>query len=149
MPTASLRGLSWGLDGVALVVASALLAVHCLRLGLDLPAAGFLVFVIGETLVVSGSAMDLTASGPSFAAGSGLWAAGLALISSATLYGKIVRALGFVAAILLGAVAVQAFAGRPLTALSRPLPFFAYPFLAATLLGWAWHHSSNHTVMDN
>jgi hypothetical protein len=25
-----------------------------------------------------------------------------------------------------------------LTPLSQPLPFFAYPFLAATLCGWAW-----------
>ena len=32
------------------------------------------------------------------------------------------------------------FLGRPLTALSQPLPFFAYPFLAATLFGWAWVH---------
>jgi hypothetical protein len=53
MPSASLRGLAWGLDGVALVVASALLAVHFLRLGHNLPAAGFLVFVAGETLIVS------------------------------------------------------------------------------------------------
>jgi hypothetical protein len=37
-------------------------------------------------------------------------------------------------------VALQIFMGRPLTALSRPLPFFAYPFLAATLVGWAWEH---------
>jgi hypothetical protein len=27
-----------------------------------------------------------------------------------------------------------------LTPLSEPLPFFAYPFLAATLFGWAWMH---------
>jgi hypothetical protein len=32
------------------------------------------------------------------------------------------------------------FSGRPLTPLSQPLPFFAYPFLAATLVGWAWVH---------
>lgn len=28
--------------------------------------------------------------------------------------------------------------GAALTPLSRPLPFFAYPFLVATLVGWAW-----------
>ena len=37
--------------------------------------------------------------------------------------------------------AVQIFSGSPLTPLTRPLPFFAYPFLAATLVGWAWIHS--------
>lgn len=75
-PTASPRGLAWGIDGTALVMAAALLlAVHHLRRGHGLVAAGFLVFGAGQTLVVSGSAMDLAASGPGFAAGSGLWAA--------------------------------------------------------------------------
>jgi hypothetical protein len=148
MPSASLRGLAWGLDGVALVVASALLAVHFLRLGHNLPAAGFLVFLAGETLIVSVSAMDLAVSVPSFGAGAGLWAAALALISSAKVYGKIVRGLGFVASILLAAVAVQIFAGRQLTALYTPLPFFAYPFLAATVIGWAWEHRANRAVKN-
>jgi hypothetical protein len=139
-PSASLRGLAWGIDGIALIVGTALLAVHFIRLGGNVPAAGFLVFVAGETLVVSGSAMDLVASAPLLGAGAGLWAAALALISSAAVYPRIVRGLGFVAVILLAAVALQILAGRPLNALSTPLPFFAYPFLAATLVGWAWHH---------
>src|SRR4051794_475083 len=68
-PTASLRGLAWGIDGTALVVASALLAVHHTRRGNVLAAAGFLIFVAGQALVLSGSAMTLEASAPSFAAG--------------------------------------------------------------------------------
>jgi hypothetical protein len=48
---------------------------------------------------------------------------------------------GFVASLLFTIVAVQMFLGRPLTPLSEPLPFFAYPFLALTLFGWAWVHS--------
>jgi hypothetical protein len=140
-PSDALRGLAWGVDGAALVTASALLAVHFIRAGHTQPAAGFLVFVAGETLIVSGSAMDLAASAPLFGAGAGLWAAALTLISSSAAYSKVLRALGLVAAILLASVAVQIFVGRPLTALSSPLPFFAYPFLAATLIGWAWHHS--------
>jgi hypothetical protein len=62
-PSASLRGLAWGVDGTALIVAAALLAVHFIRCGQSLLAAGFLVFIAGETLVVSGSAMSLEASG--------------------------------------------------------------------------------------
>jgi len=50
------------------------------------------------------------------------------------------RIIGFVASLLLAVSAVQMFSGRPLTPLSQPLPFFAYPFLAATLVGWAWVH---------
>jgi hypothetical protein len=146
MPSAALRGLAWGLDGTALVVASALLSVHFQRLGQHLPAAGFLVFVAGETLIVSGSAMELTVSAPSFGAGTGLWAAALALISFANVYAKIVRGLGIVAAVLFAAVAIQIFAGRQLTPLSEPLPFFAYPFLVATLIGWAWHHATGRAL---
>src|SRR5262249_11989814 len=69
VPSNSLRGLLWGLDGIALIVATALLTIHHLRRGNEAVAAGFLVFVVGETLVLSSAAMDLAASGPRFAAG--------------------------------------------------------------------------------
>jgi hypothetical protein len=51
-----------------------------------------------------------------------------------------VRVVAVIAALLFTVVAVQVFMGSELTPLSRPLPFVAYPFLAATLLGWAWVH---------
>jgi hypothetical protein len=137
-PSASLRGLAWGIDGIALVVASALLATHLLRRGQETAAAGFLVFIAGQTLVVSGSALSLEASAAVFGAGAGLWAAALLIISAPDLMPKAVRVVGCMAALLLAATAVQVFAGRSLTPLSEPLPFFAYPFLVFTLLGWAW-----------
>jgi hypothetical protein len=140
VPSASLRALLWGLDGVALIVATALLTVHHFRRGNDVVAAGFLVFVVGETLIVSSAAVDLMASGPVFAAGVGLWAAALSLISAPNVMPRWVRAVGLIAAVLFAVVAVQLFMGRALTPLSQPLPFFAYPFLVATLLGWAWVH---------
>ena len=142
-PTASLRGLAWGLDGTALLVAAALLTIHHFRRGNDLVAAGFLVLVAGEALVLSGAAMDLAASAPSFAAGVGLWAASLALISASGIMPPWVRGVGFIAAALFTVVAVQVFSGGALTPLSQPLPFFAYPFFAATLFGWAWVHYRN------
>src|SRR5262245_50521847 len=82
VPSASLRGLLWGLDGVALIVATALLTIHHTHRGNDVVAAGFLVFVVGESLILSSAALDLAASGPVFAAGAGLWAASLALVSA-------------------------------------------------------------------
>ena len=140
VPSASLRGLAWGLDGISLIVASALLTVHYFRREDDLVAAGFMVFMVGETLVVSGAAMDLATSAPLFGAGVGLWAASLILISATSVMPVFARCAGFVAALLFTIVALQIFAGRPLTPLSQPLPFFAYPFLVATLLSWAWVH---------
>lgn len=137
-PSASLRGLAWGIDGIALIIAAALLAVYFLRRGQETAAAGFLVFIAGQTLVVSGSALSLEASTAVFGAGAGLWAAALLIISATNVTPKLVRVVGCIAALLLGATAIQIFAGRNLTPLSEPLPFFAYPFLVFTLLGWAW-----------
>ena len=138
VPSAALRGLLWGLDGIALIVATALLTIDHFRRGNDVVATGFLVFVVGEALILSGAAMDLAASGPVFAAGVGLWAASLALISAPNVIPSWIRVVSAVAALLFTAVAVQIFVGSALTPLSRPLPFFAYPFLAVTLFGWAW-----------
>lgn len=99
-----------------------------------------LVFAVGEGLILSGAAMDLAASTPSFGAGVGLWAASLALVSASSVMPPAVRAVGFLGAFLFAVVAWQIFSGHALTPLSQPLPFYAYPFLAATLCGWAWVH---------
>lgn len=139
-PSAAIRGVAWGVDGIAIVVGSALLAVHHVRERNDLLAAGFLVFLAGETLIVSGSAMELAASAPSFAAGAGLWSAGLALISASPVMPAFIRVTGAIASVLFAVTAVRIFAGAGLTPLSEPLPFYAYPFLAITLFGWAWVH---------
>ena len=139
-PSASLRGLAWGLDGSALIVATALLTIHHVRRGNEAAAAGFLVFLVGEGLIVSGAAMDLAASTPAFGAGVGLWAASLALVSASGTMPPVVSGVGFAGSLLFTVVAVEIFLGSALTPLSQPLPFFAYPFLAATLLGWAWVH---------
>ena len=139
-PSDELRRLAWAVDGVALVVGSALLAVHHLREGHDLLAAGFLVYLVGETVILSGTGMDLEASAPSFAAGAGLWAAGLALTSASGVLPAFVRATGAIAALLFAVTAARMFGGAALTPLSKPLPFYAYPFLAITLFGWAWVH---------
>ena len=45
-----------------------------------------------------------------------------------------------IAAVLFAIAAARMFLGARLTVRSAPLPFGAYPFLAITLLGWAWAH---------
>jgi type III secretory pathway component EscS len=106
------------------------------RLGHDIVATGFLVFAIGESLLVSVAAMDLAASIPSFGGGVGLWAAGLMLISGPRVYPIVPRVLGLLTSILFAVTACRIFAGAEITPLSHPLPFFAYPVLVATLIGW-------------
>ena len=140
VPSASVRGLLWGLDGVALIVATALLTIYHCRRGNDVVAAGFLVFLAGETLVLAGAAVELGASGPVFGAGVALWAAALGLVSASNVMPTWLRVVATIAALLFAAVALQIFVGRAVTPLSRPLPFLAYPFLAVTLIGWAWVH---------
>jgi hypothetical protein len=72
-------------SSVGLVVGSVLgLAgtFHFSRQGKEVVAAGFLVFVAGESLILSTAAMDPATSGPVFGAGAGLWAGSLALLSA-------------------------------------------------------------------
>ena len=138
VPSAAVRGVAWGIDGTALVVAAGLLTVHYNRRGNDLAAAGFLVFTVGEGLILTTAAMDLPESLPSFGAGVGLWAASMLLVSASGAMPRWVNGVASVGALLFTLVALQIFMGRTLTPLSEPLPFFAYPFLAATLFGWAW-----------
>ena len=137
-PSAPLRGLAWGIDGVGLVMAGALLTVAFYRIGRDWVAAGFLVFTIGEGLILSIAAMDLTAGIPTFGAGISLWATGLVLIGVPRVFPLPVRFLGFLAAALFGATALQIFAGGVITPTSSPLPFYAYPALVGTMAGWIW-----------
>lgn len=137
-PTAELRALAWGIDGTSIIVACALLAVQYLRAGDVQLSAGFLVFLIAETLVTSGVAIEPSVFSPVFGAGAALWAAALALISASPRLPIFVRATGAIASILLATTAVMIFTGGALHPMSKPLPFYAFPFLAATLLGWAW-----------
>jgi hypothetical protein len=128
----------WAIDSVALVVATSLLALRYLRTGAEIVAAGFLVFAIGEGVLLSGTAAGPAASVPAFAAGIALWAAALALISAPALLPGWLRVLGGAAACMFAVTAGRIYAGEALLPTSSPLPFFAYPFLVATLLGWAW-----------
>jgi hypothetical protein len=77
----NLQAAFWAVDGVGLVVATALLALKFFRTGNDLAGAGFLVFAIGEGIMLEGTAESLAGSVPSFAAGTALWSAALLLTS--------------------------------------------------------------------
>lgn len=116
---APVRGLLWGLDGVALVVAATLLTVHHFRKGNDVVAAGFLAFVAGQILVLSTAAMDPAAGAPVFGAGTGLWAAALFMLSAPKVASLWVRIVGVVAGTLFLVVAVRLFMGQALTALAE------------------------------
>ena len=130
------RQVLWAIDGVGLVVAAALLAVKYFRAGEDAVAAGFLVFALGESLLVGGTAAGLSGSVPSFGGGVALWAAGLLLISVPRVFATWARLTGVAAAMLFGVVAARIFSGTPLLPTALPLPFFAYPFLVLTFVGW-------------
>jgi hypothetical protein len=133
-----LQASLWAIDSVALVIATSLLALRYFRAGADVVAAGFLVFAIGEGVLLSGTAAGPTASVPAFAAGTALWAAALVLISAPPQVPWWGRVLGGGAACMFAITAGRIYAGEALLPTSSPLPFFAYPFLVATLLGWAW-----------
>lgn len=134
----NLRSAFWGIDGAGLVMAASLLAVKYFRKGNDIVAAGFLVFAIGEGVILSGAAASLAGSVPSFAAGTALWVTGLLLVCIPREFASWVRLIGVVAAILFVITSARIFWGTQLLPISSPLPFFAYPFLVLTLVGWIW-----------
>ena len=132
------QALCWEVDGVGLIVATALLALRFFRLEREVVAAGFLVFSIGEAVMLPGTAMSLADSVPSFAAGAALWAAALLLTSIPREFAGWARAVGVVGAILFAVTLSRIFAGAQLLPTSSPLPFYAFPFLVFTLIGWIW-----------
>ncbi|QUN07380.1 hypothetical protein KDN34_08280 [Shewanella yunxiaonensis] len=136
----SFRGIAWGVDGTSLVIASALLSVHYIKHRNQHLAAAFLIFLVGQTLVVSGSAMKLSESSPLFASGAGLWAASLALICTSSVIPIVIRVLAGISSVLFAITAIQIYGGAELNPLSKPLPFFAYPIFVFTLFGLAWLH---------
>ena len=134
----NIQALLWAIDGAGLVMAAALLTLKYFRMGHDLVAGGFLVFAIAEAVLMSGTAADPAASVPAFAAGTALWALALLLISIPRQFTLSVRLLGLVSAVLFAIVAARIFWGEQLLPTSAPLPFFAYPFLVMTFMGWIW-----------
>jgi hypothetical protein len=137
VPSDSLRQIFWIIDGVGVVVATALLSVRFFRSGDDLAAAGFIVFALGESLLIAGTAAGLDGSVPSYGGGVALWSAGLLMISSSNSLATWVRGVHVVAALLFAIVALRIAAGEHLLPTSSPLPFAAYPFVVLSFIGWA------------
>jgi hypothetical protein len=134
----NLQNTLWAIDSVGLITATALMTLKFFRKGNDLVGAGFLLFAIGESVILSGTAAGLVGSVPSFAAGTALWAAALLLISVPQEFAIGVRLLGVATSILFAITAARIFWGEQLLPTSSPLPFFGYPVLVATFLGWIW-----------
>ena len=136
--SAALRETLWAIDGVAIVVATALLTMKYQRLGNDCVAAGFLTFLAGESLLLAGNAAGLEASVPSYIGGISLWAAALVLISTPQTFALWMRVTGVIAAILFVVTVGMVLWGTPLLPTSAPLPAAGYPFLVLTFVGWIW-----------
>ncbi len=134
----NVRAVSWALDSVGLVVAAALLTLLFFRKGNDCVAAGFLVFAIGEAVMLGGTAGTLEASVPSFAAGTALWSAALVLTSVPNIFVIWTRIAGIIAAALFAFTAAQIFWGEVVLPVTKPFPYFAYPFLVLTFIGWIY-----------
>jgi hypothetical protein len=134
----NVQALLWAIDAAGIVMASALLTVKYFRTGDDVVASGFLVFAIGEGVLLSGTAAGPAGSVPAFAAGTTLWATGLALVSIPKLFAVPIRILGIASAILFIITPARIFWGEQLLPSAAPLPSYAYPLLVATFIGWIW-----------
>jgi hypothetical protein len=135
---ASTRQLLWTFDGVGLVVAAALLAVKFARGAETLVAGGFLVFLSGESLLLSGNAAGLQGSVPSYCGGVSLWAASLVMVSLPAVFPVWARLTAAVAAVVFAVSAGLIAWGEQLLPTTAPLPALGYPFLVLTFVGWIW-----------
>lgn len=70
------QNVLWAIDGAGLVMAASLSAVKYFRKGNDIVAGGFLVFAVGEGVLLSGTAAGPADSVSSFTAGITLWGDG-------------------------------------------------------------------------
>ena len=138
VPQQNLRSTFWTIDALGIIVATALLSLKYFRKGNDVVAAGFLIFSMGESVILSGTAASLEASVPAFTAGIAMWATAVLLISIPKGFPLPVRMLGIASSIVFGYTAALILWGEPLLPISKPLPFFAYPFIVATFIGWIW-----------
>ncbi len=134
----ALRRVFWAIDGVGIVIAAALLTLKYFRAGEDSVAAGFLVLLAGESLVLSGAAAGLEASAPSFAGGVALWSAALVLTSAPNTFALWIRAAAIAAAVLFAVTAIEISIGVQLLPTSAPLPALGYPLFVLTFAGWIW-----------
>jgi hypothetical protein len=134
----NVRAVSWAIDGTSLIVATSLLALMYFRKGNDCVAAGFLVYAIGEAVMLGGTAGSLEASVPTFAAGTALWSAALVLTCVPGVFVIWTRIAGLIGAVLFAITSLRIFAGEQLLPISKPLPTMAYPFLVLTFIGWIW-----------
>ena len=132
----NIQAAALAIDGVALVVATTLLALKFFRAGNDFVAAGFLVFSIGESVMLVGTATSVTESVSSFAAGTALWSAALLLTSIPREFAVWTRFVAMIGAVLFAITSARIVWGEPIFPTSRPLPFYAYPFLVLTFVGW-------------
>jgi len=146
VPSDTFRNLAWALGSAGIITACGLLTMYYFRKGWDGVAAGFLLLAIGESVVFSSCATNLDDNIASFGAGTFLWALSMATLSLQKIFPLFVRFTGSIAAVLFALVSVLIFTGHPVNALAKPLPFLAYPFYAATLVGWAWTILRRHSV---
>ena len=138
VPSDTFRNLAWASGSAGIIVAAGLLAMFYFREGYDVVAAGFLILALGESVVFSSCATNPDNNIPSFGAGSFLWALSIAILSVQKFFPLFVRITGVIAAVLFASVSVSIFIGQQVNAMTKPFPYLAYPFYAATLIGWAW-----------
>jgi hypothetical protein len=133
-----LRAVLWGVDGLGLIVATAILALKNFRAGNDAVAAGFLIYSIGESVMLSGVPQPLEAMAPTFGAGAALWAAALLLTGIPRRFPIWVRVVSVIAAIAFGTTFAEILWGVHVLPTSSPLPGLGYPFMVLAYCGWIW-----------
>lgn len=127
--------LLYGISSLGLVTAGALLALHFYRKNGDLIATGFLLFTIGEAVMMGGTPAGDIGGQPFFGAGMAMYVPALVLISIPKHFALWNRLIGIAASIPFLIASTTIFSGGEVLA-SSGLAGAAYGLLSLTIIGW-------------
>lgn len=125
----------YGISSLGLVAAGALLTLHYFRKNDDLVATGFLVFTIGEAIMMGGAPAGDVGGQPSFGAGMAMYVPALLMISASNRFALWNRLSGIAAAIPFLIASTIIFNGGEVFS-SSGLAGAGYGLLSLTIIGW-------------
>jgi hypothetical protein len=123
------------ISGIGLTMGMVLLSIKFIRENKDAPAAGFLLFAIGEAISTGGAAADAQTAESTFACCMLFYVVGLVLICTPKQFPAWVRIAGLASAVPFFLAAARKYLGYGLDS-ADTLPGIGYGLLILTIIGW-------------
>ena len=139
-PLKSMPGIQqsfWGLSAIFTVMGAALMGSKLTRQDHDIPAAGFNLLAIGNTMIY-GFLIANDTEVSNYAGSIVLYVPGLLLVSAYKLFPKSIRISGFIAALGFASLCMLLNLDAENIKLIDIITSISYVSLNLTILGWSW-----------